>query len=156
MKKKPTRSSPAIDAAEIRQFMAEHMLDDLVIETDDNKIEVRSGNPGFYAPVSPRSVPSDPAPSVSPAPSAAPAASPYIQIRAPMAGTFYRASSPGSDPYAKEGDKVNPNTTVCVIEAMKVMNEIKADASGKIVKICLENAASIEQGAVMFEIDPAG
>lgn len=150
MKKK---QAPSVDAAEIRQFMAEHMLDDLVIETNENKIEVRSGNPGFYAPVSPKVPSPEPAPSTPPV---APVVSPYIQIRAPMAGTFYRASSPGSEPYAKEGDKVNPNTTVCVIEAMKVMNEIKADASGKIVKICLENAASIEQGAILFEIDPTG
>lgn len=149
MKKKSGKAGvPDEGAREIRAFMAEHGLDDLVIECGKEKIEVRSGTPSFYAPMSPK--PLDP-----PAPAAAPA-SPYVQIRSPMAGTFYRAASPASGPYVNEGDPVSPGMTVCVIEAMKVMNEIKAEVSGKIVKICVENAASIESGTALFEVDPAG
>lgn len=162
-KKKPARETrapknitPEESAREIRAFMAEHRLDDLVIERGKEKIEVRSGTPNFYAPVSPLPSPADQPSPASPAQSAAAPASNYLQIRSPMAGTFYRAASPASEPYVNEGDKVTPATTVCVIEAMKVMNEIKAEVSGKIVKICLDNAASVESGAPLFEIDPAG
>ena len=73
-----------------------------------------------------------------------------------MAGTFYGASSPSAVPYVQVGDRVSADTTVCVIEAMKVMNEIKAEAAGRIVKICVENAAQVESGAVLFEVNPAG
>ena len=153
MKKKPARrlnppkeSTPEETAREIQEFMARHRLDDLVIEDGKQKIEVRSGTPNFYAPVSPRSSAHE-----TPPPAAAPA-SPYLQIRSPMAGTFYRAPSPNSELYVKEGDKLTPDTTVCVIEAMKVMNEIKAEVAGKLVKICLENAASVENGKRLFLI----
>lgn len=132
--------------------MAEHRLDDLVIERGNEKIEVRSGTPSFYAPVSPR--PPE-APPPLPGAQPAPAAPTYLQIRAPMAGTFYRAPAPAAAPYVNVGDKITADTTVCVIEAMKVMNEIKADLAGKIAGICAENAASIESGALLFEVDPA-
>ena len=151
--KKKRSSAPDQAAAEIRAFMAEHRLDDLVIESGGERIEVRSGTPSFYGPVSPRPPHADVAPIAAPAP---PPASTNLQIRTPMAGTFYRSPAPTSESYVKEGDVVAPNTTVCVIEAMKVMNEIKAEVSGRIVKICVENAASVESGAVLFEVNPAG
>ncbi len=161
MKKKPSRPArapkgvtPEESAREIRAFMAEHKLDDLVIERGKEKIEVRSGTPNFYAPISP--LPQIGESPLGGAPAPAAPSSPYLQIRSPMAGIFYRAASPASEPYANEGDKVTPATTVCVIEAMKVMTEIKAEVSGKIVKICLDNAASVESGDALFEIDPAG
>lgn len=135
-------------AREIRAFMAEHRLDDLVLEHGNRRIEVRSGTPSFYAPVSPR------APETAPPPAPAATISKYLQIRSPMAGTFYRAASPGASLYVNVGDAVTPATTVCVIEAMKVMNEIKAEVSGKIVAIHVENAASVESGAVLFDVDP--
>lgn len=160
MKKKSPQSrlprgsaTPDQAAAEIHAFMAEHRLDDLVIESGKERIEVRSGTPSFYAPVSPRPPLSDDAPPSAPV---TPPAQPNLQIRTPMAGTFYRSPMPTSEAYVKEGDVVAPGSTVCVIEAMKVMNEIKAEVSGRIVKICVENAASVESGAVLFEVNPAG
>jgi len=148
---------PELVASEIREFMSLHRLDDLVIESDQGRIEVRSGTPSFYAPVSPRVLTHADSTTAAPAQTAhAELASTFLSIRSPMAGTFYRAPSPSSTPYVQEGDRVSPSTTVCIIEAMKVMNEIKADVSGKIVKICLESAASVESGAVLFEVDPNG
>ncbi|RCK78709.1 MAG: Biotin carboxyl carrier protein of acetyl-CoA carboxylase [Candidatus Ozemobacter sibiricus] len=77
----------------------------------------------------------------------------YHKILSPMAGTFYRAPSPNSPPYVNEGDLVTPGKTVCIVEAMKLMNEIKADKAGKIVKIHGVNAKPVEKGTVLFEID---
>ncbi len=77
----------------------------------------------------------------------------YHEIRSPMAGTFYRAPAPGADPFVKEGDSVKPGDTLCIVEAMKVMNEIKSDVSGKVVKILKENAEPVRAGDVLFWID---
>jgi acetyl-CoA carboxylase biotin carboxyl carrier protein len=76
----------------------------------------------------------------------------HHKILSPMAGTFYRAPSPTSDPFCKEGDQIEAGQTVCIVEAMKLMNEIKADKSGKIVKILIENGKPVEKGAVLFHI----
>lgn len=149
-KRKKTDDSTLV-AKEIREFMAEHRLDDLVIERGKERIEVRSGTPSFYAPVSPRSVVPD-----SPPAAPVPAPSKNLQIRSPMAGTFYIAPTPGGTPYVNVGDKITADTVVCVIEAMKVMNEIKSGVAGKVAGRSAENAASVESGAVLFEVDPAG
>ncbi len=77
----------------------------------------------------------------------------YHKILSPMAGTFYRAPSPNSPPYVNEGDVVTPGKTVCIVEAMKLMNEIKADKAGKIIKIHVTNAKPVEKGTILLEID---
>ncbi len=77
----------------------------------------------------------------------------YHIIRSPMVGTFYRAPAPDADPYVKEGDTVNPDTIVCIIESMKVMNEIEADVKGKIVKILVENGEPVEYNQPLFYVD---
>ena len=77
-----------------------------------------------------------------------------IEITSPMVGTFYIASSPDSDSYTAPGETVNPQTVVCIVEAMKVMNEIKADCAGTIVEICVKNAQPVEFGQVMFRVKP--
>lgn len=77
----------------------------------------------------------------------------YYKIISPMVGTFYRAPSPNSPPYVKEGDYIEAGTTVCIIEAMKLMNEIKSEKSGKVVRILVENAQAVEKGTVLFELD---
>ncbi|RLF31587.1 MAG: acetyl-CoA carboxylase biotin carboxyl carrier protein [Thermoplasmata archaeon] len=77
-----------------------------------------------------------------------------IQITAPMVGTFYRASAPDADPYVEIGDKVHPETVVCIIEAMKVMNEIKAEVEGEVVDILVENGDVVEFGQPLFLIKP--
>lgn len=74
-------------------------------------------------------------------------------VRAPIVGTFYRAPSPDSDPFVKEGDTVGPDSTLCIIEAMKLMNEIKAEASGRITKILVENAQPVEYDQPLFVLE---
>lgn len=78
-----------------------------------------------------------------------------ITVESPMVGTFYRAPAPGVDPYVLEGDKVVKGTVLCLIEAMKLMNEIEAEVSGKVHSILVENAQPVEYGQPLFLLDPA-
>ena len=89
-----------------------------------------------------------------PAPAVADSAS-GVSIEAPMVGTFYRASSPTAEPYVSVGDLVKEGQILCIIEAMKLMNEIESKAAGRIVKIFVENAHPVEFGQPLFLIDPA-
>ncbi|HNX26448.1 MAG TPA: acetyl-CoA carboxylase biotin carboxyl carrier protein [Phycisphaerae bacterium] len=76
------------------------------------------------------------------------------KITSPMVGTFYSSPSPDSESFAKVGDAVNDDTVVCIIEAMKVMNEIKAEIKGTIVEVCVKNAQPVEFGQVLFKVKP--
>ena len=76
------------------------------------------------------------------------------EIKSPMIGTFYRAPSPESDDYVQVGDHVNADSVVCIVEAMKVMNEIKAEISGVITEIVAENASAVEYGQPLFRVRP--
>ena len=78
-----------------------------------------------------------------------------VEIKSPMIGTFYRAPSPEAAPYIEVGTEVNVDTVVCIIEAMKVMNEIKAEAKGVITQVLVENAKPVEFGQPLFKIRPA-
>lgn len=80
----------------------------------------------------------------------------YVPIPSPMIGTFYRSPSPDKEPYVKVGDKVEKGQVVCVVEAMKLFNEIESEVSGKIVKIEVENAAPVEYDQTLFLVDPNG
>jgi acetyl-CoA carboxylase biotin carboxyl carrier protein len=76
-----------------------------------------------------------------------------IEIRSPMVGTFYRAPSPETDPYVREGDSIQPGKILCIIEAMKLMNEIEAEITGKIVKILVDNARPVEYNQPLFLVE---
>ena len=98
------------------------------------------------------------------APAAAPAAAPaetpakadnLHELRSPIVGTFYRAPAPDADPYVQMGQSISEGAPVCIIEAMKIMNEIEADISGKIVKIFVENAQPVEYNQPLFLIETA-
>jgi acetyl-CoA carboxylase biotin carboxyl carrier protein len=93
-------------------------------------------------------------PSTSSAVAAVPPASTGVEIKAPMIGTFYRAPSPESAQYVEVGTEVNPDTVVCIIEAMKVMNEIKAEMRGVVTKVLVDNAKPVEFGQPMFKVRP--
>ncbi|MBK6623191.1 MAG: acetyl-CoA carboxylase biotin carboxyl carrier protein [Saprospirales bacterium] len=80
----------------------------------------------------------------------------YLPIRSPMVGTFYRSSSPDKGPYVKVGDLVEKGSVVCIIEAMKLFNEIESEHSGRIVKVMVEDAQPVEYDQVLFLIDPKG
>ena len=93
--------------------------------------------------------------STAPAPSAPAPAADLPSVKSPMVGTFYRSASPDADPFVKPGDLIEADSTVCIIEAMKVMNEIKAETKGRIVRVLVENAQAVEFGQPLFEIEPA-
>ncbi len=78
----------------------------------------------------------------------------YLEIKSPMVGTFYRAPSPGAKPYVEVGDRVEKGQVVCIIEAMKLMNEIQSEVSGRIAKILVENAQPVEYGQTLFLVSP--
>lgn len=82
------------------------------------------------------------------------AAKGFIEIKSPMVGTFYRAPAPDAPPYIQEGQNIDIGQVVCIVEAMKLMNEIKAEVKGKVVKILVENADPVEFGQTLFLIDP--
>jgi acetyl-CoA carboxylase biotin carboxyl carrier protein len=77
------------------------------------------------------------------------------EVRSPIVGTFYRAPAPDADPYVEVGEIVQPKTVVCIIEAMKLMNEIETEVGGRIVKILVENGKPVEYNQVLFHIEPA-
>ncbi len=97
-------------------------------------------------------VPPPPVASAASAPAAAPAEVTGQVIKSPMVGTFYAAASPESPPFVKSGDDVTEDSTVCIIEAMKVMNEIKAEVSGKIAEVLVKNGQSVEFGQPLFRL----
>jgi acetyl-CoA carboxylase biotin carboxyl carrier protein len=87
-------------------------------------------------------------------PTTAPETAGLIPIEAPMVGTFYRAPAPGAEPYVKEGDVVQKGTVVCIIEAMKLMNEIEAEVKGRVARIVVENGQPVEFGQSLFLLEP--
>lgn len=154
---------------ELIDFISKSGLDEVNIETSDFKIAVRkhSAAPQASAEFTPRS---GSAPAASPAPAAAPAPQPagkapattpkedtskYIEIKSPMIGTFYRSPNPESDSFVQVGDTVKPGQTVCIVEAMKLFNEIESEVSGKIVKILVDNSSPVEYDQPLFLVDPS-
>jgi acetyl-CoA carboxylase biotin carboxyl carrier protein len=112
--------------------------------------------PMFSAPAAPTPA-STPAPAASApvAPAAASKSDNYITIKSPMIGTFYRQSGPGKPIFINEGDEVSPGSIVCIIEAMKLFNEIESEVKGKIVKILVEDASPVEFDQPLFLVDPS-
>lgn len=79
-----------------------------------------------------------------------------VAVTSPMVGTFYRSPSPKAPPFVNVGDRIAVGQTVCIIEAMKLMNDMPAEVSGKIVKVCVENGTTVEYGQTLFLVDPKG
>jgi acetyl-CoA carboxylase biotin carboxyl carrier protein len=92
-----------------------------------------------------------------PAPQAEPKedVSKYVTIKSPMIGTFYRSSGPDKDPFVSVGDEIKPGKVICIVEAMKLFNEIEAETTGKIVKVLLDDASPVEYDQPLFLVDPA-
>lgn len=138
------------------QLMEEHSLTEVDLEQGEHRIRLRRQGEVIMAP--PPAVAVAPAPTVAP-PAATPSAPPppednTVTINSPMVGTFYTAPDPESSPYVKVGDHVGPDSTVCIVEAMKVFNEIPAETSGKIVASLVENGDPVEYGQPLFKVDP--
>ncbi len=142
-------------------------LIDLVSESNVSELEITEAegtvrivkavnNPVVAAPVAaPVAMVAVPAPAVVPATAPAPAAPPEVVghvVKSPMVGTFYRASSPGAKSFVEVGSVVKEGDAICIIEAMKILNEIEADASGTITQILVDNGQAVEFGQPMFVI----
>ncbi len=97
-------------------------------------------------------VPAGVAPHLAAAPEAAPAR--LLEVKSPMVGTFYRAPEPGAEPYVKVGSRVAAGQTLCIIEAMKIMNELEAEVTGTVRDILVEDAQPVEFGQVLFRVEP--
>ena len=141
---------------ELVRLMVDNDLAELDITEGDSKVRLRRGVGGEVAATARpagAAVPAEvPAP-VGETPPAQPAAEEnVVAIKSPMVGTFYAAESPDAEPYVSVGSQVGPDTVVCIVEAMKVMNEIKAECSGQVVEICAENGQPVEYGQVLFRV----
>lgn len=139
---------------ELIDVMKENDLVELEVVDGDSKIHLK--RPGAAAPVMTH-VPMA-APAAVPAAAGTPAPAPendnFIKVTSPIVGTFYQASSPDVPPYVKVGDKINSDTVVCIIEAMKVMNEIKAEVTGTVVEVLCKDGQAVEFGQVLFKLRP--
>jgi acetyl-CoA carboxylase biotin carboxyl carrier protein len=159
------------DIKAIIDLMKKNSVSEFELEKEDFKIKLkRSAGGGPVAPIAYEEAPIvtyAPPMTLAPA-SAVPVGAPTIagatsagassgeqEIKSPMIGTFYRSPSPEAGPYVEVGMEVNPETVVCIIEAMKVMNEIKADARGVITQALVENAKPVEFGQPLFKIRPS-
>jgi len=136
-------------------MMKENDLSEFSMEQDGLKIRIKRGPEGFQQTVSvPPAVHAAAVAFAPPAPTPAapPPATDIKHIVSPMVGTFYRAPSPDAPSYVEVGQEVDPETVVCIIEAMKVMNEIKAELSGVVTEILAENAKPVEFGQKLFAV----
>jgi len=144
------------------ELMKEHDLSELDLKDGEQRVRLRRGaEPMVSYPVS-YSAPAATAPANAPAassggaaPAAAPAAESGVVIKSPMVGTFYLSANPESPPFVKVGDHVGPETTVCIVEAMKVFNQIPADISGQITAVLAENGQPVEFGQPLFRVNPS-
>jgi acetyl-CoA carboxylase biotin carboxyl carrier protein len=119
-------------------------------------INVPAAAPAYPAAPAPVAAPAAiPAPAPAAAPAAADDDAKYVEVRSPMIGTFYRSPSPDKGPYVKVGDTISKGDTVCIVEAMKLFNEIESEVSGKIVKMLVEDAQPIEYDQPLFLVDPS-
>ena len=154
------------DIQALIRFISSSGVDEVSIERKDFKLNIRKNNkttevvmasqPAAYqqAPVAaaPRveNVPAAEAPKA-----AEPVSSKLVEIKSPMIGTFYRSTGPDKPLFVNIGDEVNPGSTVCIIEAMKLFNEIECEVKGKIVKILVDDATPVEYDQPLFLVDPS-
>lgn len=155
-----------MDLKEIQQlikFVSVNGVDEVAIERKDFKLHIKKNAVQVVsaAPMAAASAPIAAAPVAAAAPAAAPVASSasddskYIAIKSPMVGTFYRSSNPESPSFVNVGDEVKSGKVVCIIEAMKLFNEIESEISGKIVKVLVDNASPVEYDQPLFLVDPS-
>jgi len=149
---KPKKDS-GLPLNEVRQLIDLALargLSELEVSRGETRIRIRREVAHAAAPVAP------PPSSVAPSPpeQAERAGAHLVTVEAPMVGTFYRASSPTADPYVREGDVIKEGQVLCIIEAMKLMNEIESKAAGRISKILVENGQPVEYGQPLFLIEP--
>jgi acetyl-CoA carboxylase biotin carboxyl carrier protein len=146
------------------RFVAKSGAQEVSLETDDFKITVKTGPDGVVyaqAPVVAAAPVAVAAPAAAAPAAAAPATAPaddtskYVAVTAPMIGTFYRKPSPDKPVFVNVGDTVKAGQTICIIEAMKLFNEIECEVSGTVVKVVADDMKPVEYGQTLFLVDPA-
>ena len=146
------------DIKAIIDLMKKNSVSEFELERQDFKIRLKRGGNGSPQPIQydeSAVIAYPPSTPVLAAPAPAPAPSNELEIKSPMIGTFYRSPSPESASYVEVGTEVNVDTVVCIIEAMKVMNEIKAEVKGVVTQVLVENAKPVEFGQPLFKVRPA-
>ncbi|MEO3405067.1 acetyl-CoA carboxylase biotin carboxyl carrier protein [Mucilaginibacter sp. CAU 1740] len=147
------------------RFVSKSGVNEVSIEQKDFKITIKTNEvqptvvhatiPAVTQPVTPV-LPAAPAPApTEPAAPAAPDTSKYITVKSPMIGTFYRSAGPDKPLFVNVGDEIKPGSVVCIIEAMKLFNEIESEVSGRIVKVLVDNASPVEYDQPLFLVEPA-
>jgi acetyl-CoA carboxylase biotin carboxyl carrier protein len=146
------------------RFVSKSGVNEVSIEQNDFKITIKTNQAPTYVtaavPAAQQMIEQAPAAASAPAKEAAPAALPaadtsnYITIKSPMIGTFYRSATPEKPMFVNVGDEIKPGTVLCIIEAMKLFNEIESEHSGRIVKILVDNASPVEYDQPLFLVEP--
>lgn len=161
-KKNPMKAK---EIQELIDYISNSGLAEVKIKTEEFELSIKKyADSAAVAPApqvymhAPAPAPVAAAPAPAPAPAAAPASTPsnLLEIKSPMIGTFYLTPNPDSAPFVTEGASIRAGQTVCIIEAMKLFNEIESEISGKIVKILVSNATPVEYDQPLFLVDPAG
>ena len=148
---------------ELIRFVSKSGVNEVSIEQKDFKITIKTNEATVYAaapapqhiiaaPTAPAAIPA-PATAAAPEPAVA-AASNYVTTKSPMIGTFYRSATPDKPLYVNVGDEVKAGSVVCIIEAMKLFNEIESEISGRIVKVLVDNASPVEYDQPLFLVEP--
>jgi acetyl-CoA carboxylase biotin carboxyl carrier protein len=147
------------DVRKVRKFielMNEHDLAEIDLRQGDQRIRLRRGPETVTVATAP-AMPAGPGGHAAPSKESTAAVdeASALYIRSPMVGTFYAAANPESPPFIKIGDQVGPETTVCIVEAMKVFNEIPAECAGRIVAMLVQNGDPVEFGQPLFRVEPS-
>lgn len=148
---------------ELIKFVSRSGVNEVAIEQENFKITIKTNQAPVYvnaalpAPVAAQPAPQAAAPAVEIKSTASPEAedtSKYITIKSPMIGTFYRSSSPDKPSFANVGDEISSGKVICIIEAMKLFNEIESEVAGRIVKVLVDNASPVEYDQPLFLVEP--
>lgn len=138
-------------------LVSESNVSELEITEAEGKVRIVKGGGAGYQPMQPQYAPGAQQPAAAPLAPAAPAAPAEAPaghtVKSPMVGTFYRSASPGAKPFVEIGSQVKEGDTVCIIEAMKILNEIEADKAGTVTRILCENGQAVEYGQPLFTIE---
>ena len=159
----------AKEIQELIDFISKSGLDEVNIETEEFKIKVKKNSEVKQKVIEKTVAPSAVTPSVQPtsteengangaseeAAEPPPKKNGYLEIKSPMIGTFYRSTNPDSEPFIAVGDKVSVGQTVCIVEAMKLFNEIESEVAGTVIKVLVDNSSPVEYDQPLFLIDPA-
>jgi len=140
---------------DIINFIKKTDLDDVSIETENYKIRVKKNNAEVTQLKDKKKIPVEIENDETKLTKESEIETNYITIKSPMIGTLYRSPNPESEPYINEGDTINAGQTICIIEAMKLFNEIESEFSGKVIKIVVDDTSPVEFDQPLFIIDPS-